>query len=677
MAELSAKNKLLNILAKQRQAPKWLNWRLHERKNEFAIIFRALTLLLPAIYVMFFKSQSVLSYFVWQLASGGGLLFDYWAFKEASNWIVFLLLPITIFVNALVIMPRMGQRSWKQRIVQLTIDLLACLLLFIMLGGFDLVHALELNMQFRTIYLFIILAALIAAFLDLGFAAGFWIIYFFLIPPAFSSFYFPDSFNNGLAIVWNPFSLVGFLTVPLFIYVRQIAGSKADPKAQKSFPRGSLVITISLIIGIAAIMEASIEAVVRLNSRQAVNQSIYEHRFKTLLSIRANIERQFGKEAPDDSNKQFVNSLRDQSIISYQNLYLFDRNSKLVLAALNEREPFSAMAYNASVDPYKGRLVLTDLDQLAKDEAATIKRFSKKSGYEFPSADKDWLLLDGMPATVKIFNDYLLLSTSSLNNWWKEMPSGLFRYKASIYLYWGLFGALFIVFSALLGITRLQQKKYLAIQQLSHIQERARISQEAHDKISNRLSALAMQAELESRNLAKTSSFYNKLSDTLRRTVFDLKAIVADDLTGQVSGETLSKKVKEICSLRQKDYGFMINTSIDLPYSFSIDSKYYQVITSSLEEALGNVAKHAKATEVSVQSRYLDASMLRLEVRDNGIGFDVPENLDSLVEQGHLGLSGINRRVKELAGEFKIQSTFGRGTALNMVIPLLKTMEGK
>jgi signal transduction histidine kinase len=78
-------------------------------------------------------------------------------------------------------------------------------------------------------------------------------------------------------------------------------------------------------------------------------------------------------------------------------------------------------------------------------------------------------------------------------------------------------------------------------------------------------------------------------------------------------------------------------------------------------EALTNVAKHASAGHAEVVARIGD-SMLRIEVRDDGVGGAGP---------GGTGLVRLADRLAVLDGRLEVESTPGGGTRLTAVIPLV------
>lgn len=92
------------------------------------------------------------------------------------------------------------------------------------------------------------------------------------------------------------------------------------------------------------------------------------------------------------------------------------------------------------------------------------------------------------------------------------------------------------------------------------------------------------------------------------------------------------------------------------------------------QAALNNVARHAEAGKVSVRFSF-DPTRVRLEVRDNGRGFEVPQRWVELVRQGHLGLVGMVERAEAIGGEFNVQSGPGQGTLIRVVVPRQKAGE--
>jgi signal transduction histidine kinase len=81
---------------------------------------------------------------------------------------------------------------------------------------------------------------------------------------------------------------------------------------------------------------------------------------------------------------------------------------------------------------------------------------------------------------------------------------------------------------------------------------------------------------------------------------------------------------------------------------------FYRVV----QEALNNVAKHARASHVSLALQLVDGAV-EMRIRDNGVGFD-PEQ----VPADHFGLKIMAERSQEIQAEFIVQTQINQGTEL-------------
>ena len=83
------------------------------------------------------------------------------------------------------------------------------------------------------------------------------------------------------------------------------------------------------------------------------------------------------------------------------------------------------------------------------------------------------------------------------------------------------------------------------------------------------------------------------------------------------------------------------------------------------EEALANVAKHARATRVTLTLSWLD-DVVSLDVDDDGVGFTgVPRPR----EQGGFGLAGLRERLTAVGGHLEVESAPGEGTTVVAQVP--------
>ncbi len=199
-------------------------------------------------------------------------------------------------------------------------------------------------------------------------------------------------------------------------------------------------------------------------------------------------------------------------------------------------------------------------------------------------------------------------------------------------------------------------------------EERRRISCELHDDLNQKLAVLVMNVEAIERRLSpdvqknreQLRTLRNELaelSDDVRRLAYRLHPSILDHLGLAIA---LQSHVEEF-GKREGIEAFF--TQRDLPETLPqpISTCLYRVA----QEALRNVAKHAKASRVAVRlARWGD--VLRLSIFDSGVGFSPPKGKEL---QG-LGFVSMHERVRLVGGTLSVRSRPGRGTSLFIKVPL-------
>ncbi len=87
-----------------------------------------------------------------------------------------------------------------------------------------------------------------------------------------------------------------------------------------------------------------------------------------------------------------------------------------------------------------------------------------------------------------------------------------------------------------------------------------------------------------------------------------------------------------------------------------------------VQEGVTNILRHAKASRIAVSLHQLHNGV-ELRIEDDGVGFAVKKALSASGKDPHLGLIGIQERVRAFNGRCDIVSTKGRGTLLSVTIP--------
>jgi len=226
-----------------------------------------------------------------------------------------------------------------------------------------------------------------------------------------------------------------------------------------------------------------------------------------------------------------------------------------------------------------------------------------------------------------------------------------------------------------LSISREQLKKFAAHLQNVREEERVLLAREIHDELGQILIAIKIDLGMLRQNVLKSIDKehseqvvpkFDTLFVLVDNTIKTARKIMTDlrpemlDLLGFI------ETIKQHLSVFQERYKItcFFENSID---SLELDSQQSVALFRIIQEALNNVAKHSKATELRVIFE-LKEKKLSLEIVDNGIGFDEnhKKNSDSY------GLIGMKERVFLLDGQLTIKGKKNHGTSIKVVMPYYK-----
>lgn len=206
--------------------------------------------------------------------------------------------------------------------------------------------------------------------------------------------------------------------------------------------------------------------------------------------------------------------------------------------------------------------------------------------------------------------------------------------------------------------------------------ERARLSREIHDSVGQDLSSinLLLQAAQqqwdarpeEARSQVRTAADAARDGlDAVRRVVRDLAPSELDGAAGSLP-KAIEKVVADAVGIDASFRSHGVVGDVPLPIAAAL--------IRTVRGALANVTEHAHAAR-AVVSLTAQPDELRLDIRDDGVGFDVGARarLARMVERRSVGrgrgLTGIEERIAALGGTFEIESTPGEGATLSAVFP--------
>ena len=148
----------------------------------------------------------------------------------------------------------------------------------------------------------------------------------------------------------------------------------------------------------------------------------------------------------------------------------------------------------------------------------------------------------------------------------------------------------------------------------------------------------------------------------LRDLIRDLRPSLLDDL-GLVPA--LQSQVQSFAERTGVKAEFVLNGRRQ-----RVQSEIETIVFRIAQEALTNAAKHARAEQVTVTIGFAD-SLLNLEVRDNGRGFDPKTVFEASDGSRQVwGLLGMQERVALVGGSCMVHSQPGQGTAVQVTIPI-------
>ena len=202
-------------------------------------------------------------------------------------------------------------------------------------------------------------------------------------------------------------------------------------------------------------------------------------------------------------------------------------------------------------------------------------------------------------------------------------------------------------------------------------EERKRIARELHDDTVQALVVLARQLdELSSAqedSVDKTAALENLWQQTngiiqgVRRLSQDLRPPTLDRLGLLSALEWLVSDVSKYAGLPIEMK--IIGSERRLPQEQEL------MLFRIIQEALRNVWRHSHAARADVTVE-LEEARIRITVRDDGKGFDVPNVVGDLTRLGKLGLAGMQERARLLGGVLKLESVPGQGTAITVEAPI-------
>ena len=223
-----------------------------------------------------------------------------------------------------------------------------------------------------------------------------------------------------------------------------------------------------------------------------------------------------------------------------------------------------------------------------------------------------------------------------------------------------------MVLEALDEASRLRASQIIQAQE----QERQRIARELHDETSQVLTSLLISLTLLEESV-ETQEARERIADTralahstlraIRNLSIDLRPSALDDLGLLPALRWYVKEYQKKCSIDVEFHA----TGFKERLPAEMETALYRIV----QECLTNTAKHANANRVTITLKE-ETDKVYARITDDGEGFDYEALLKTPGQERGLGLAGMNERAVLLNGTLNIHSTSGRGTIIEVSIPL-------
>lgn len=157
-----------------------------------------------------------------------------------------------------------------------------------------------------------------------------------------------------------------------------------------------------------------------------------------------------------------------------------------------------------------------------------------------------------------------------------------------------------------------------------------------------------------------------ELEDLIKRILRDVRSLIVEISPPALYDLGPAAAIESLAKAYEQQYQIRFNLTDDGSTN-SIGEKYAAFIYKAARELMVNVIKHARAKQVWIDLKNVDGRV-RLEIKDNGIGFD-PDRLNSATGAG-FGLFNIKDRLDFYNGKMIVDSHPGKGSQFLIEVPL-------
>ena len=207
-----------------------------------------------------------------------------------------------------------------------------------------------------------------------------------------------------------------------------------------------------------------------------------------------------------------------------------------------------------------------------------------------------------------------------------------------------------------------------------HEEARKKLARELHDGPTQSVAAIAMRINIVRRlvqkdpksaldELSKIEELAHRTTKEIRHMLFTLRPLILES-------QGLGAALRSMADKMRETFNQDVTITIDEKIASEMEMGKQGVVFYIIEEAVNNARKHAGAPNIRVRLGAFQPGLVLLEVEDNGIGFDVEAMNKAYDNRSSLGMVNLSERTELVNGLLNIQSAIGKGTKVQVYIPL-------
>jgi len=205
---------------------------------------------------------------------------------------------------------------------------------------------------------------------------------------------------------------------------------------------------------------------------------------------------------------------------------------------------------------------------------------------------------------------------------------------------------------------------------------RKKLARDLHDGPTQLVSGIVTRAQVAAKMLQRQPQELpeelKRIEDLARRATQELRHMLFTLRPLALESEGLTAALEQMAGKMREVYQQNVALEIEPQAVEALDLNRQSAVFYLAEEAINNARKHAQASLIRVRLKRLpeDEQMIFLEIADNGRGFDVNGVLNSYEKRGSLGMINLRERAEMINAALRVQSAPGKGTRVQVIIPL-------